>query len=1129
MKPTVLCVVALMTIAGGPAPISAADSPPTETWEQAVAAIGLPNGAAPGRQQYGYTRISQYDAFPKVSGWWRIVKQGTTPYWRDANRDGKKDPEEIKSARYCLWFDLTGTETQLDQFDAKPDADGVYPLARRYFDARRPSRPVTGIAQAAIVVPPTESEPGVSCLASEGLLFASCHIRIGFDIEDAPDSWIRSTRPDDIRESTEAFPEREALLAMYRSALVAAEAESVRVTGEMVAAWRRWLQVRVAGGSGLKGLFVRSPSWIPGPAELPRGLKPEGDASNPRFVRKEDQPRTEGDKTWTATIEERYEVGIPVVGQHTAKQNSVDAPLSFAKDDYERVLRNNRKDFTDMTAGSGSFTGPEVVNLAGADAAARFRSAPLNIGGTGQHSWYRSMEVVVFRIANVVAVIRGTYTGRGTAAPAGDAAFTPQTLPVAAIVLQKILASGQADKPAENTDAILTLTASVTQLWADGAAQSALRLSARTLDGRPLAAEFALETEGGGKLSADKATTGPDGTVTLTYTASTRPGEATVMASGRGSFAVAKINEGGLVLQPADARSFGALADGKSSVSLIAVCTDPTGQPVKDLAVRFSANEQALPVTGRLEPASATTDENGRARVTYTAPQLGLESGIRLADVTVTATAAIPGTARELRSAASLHVYAGEVAYVEASKPGYAAGVRFPVQIPQRNATVKGVLASGGPDSERTPVAFAKVRLVDPAGHASAEVVTAPDGSFTARLVGDPTSGQEGSVELREPLLLPLDPDLANRLGEARAALKQLAATGHEVRDAAGYLARWPAQLAASQPGHADPAHSTEYAVNVLPRVAWMCLYTRLIADRQMESTVWFMESVEPAIQQLSELLGAIDALEKAAKDKLGEHFDAKVWRNLKQTVAGRFLRQLNVWHYRHTRPLRKAYKDLEKVGDATGNEDPAGVRDLLQLLAAPKEAATDKLQELSGTDDVAGKFRVGLKAAITRLLRDNMDTAMRTARERVLADGATRATRGEVTVAPPEGAAARALELFTTFEKEHQALNIANLDRELYRLDASLFMNTVVKGVFLYQNLAGLFTPEGLASIRALDREKLTGFQESASSATSTVDTAAATLDSAFGAYKGLAWLDDLNRASELHPQLDGILLPPP
>jgi hypothetical protein len=163
-----------------------------------------------------------------------------------------------------------------------------------------------------------------------------------------------------------------------------------------------------------------------------------------------------------------------------------------------------------------------------------------------------------------------------------------------------------------------------------------------------------------------------------------------------------------------------------------------------------------------------------------------------------------------------------------------------------------------------------------------------------------------------------------------------------------------------------------------------------------------------------------------------------------------------------------------------------------------------------------------------------------------LLADSSARAIAGALPTNDWAPGEAQAKEWFVSFEKQHNDLNLATCDQELYRLWAGLAKDTVGKGVAIYfdtvkgvaknlsaTTLKALWNEMSVEKIKDLvggdPKEFFEGLQESMKKSTDLVDRVASVFDSGYQAYRGYNWLSDAHRTQYTMELIRRSLVPKP
>lgn len=639
----------------------------------------------------------------------------------------------------------------------------------------------------------------------------------------------------------------------------------------------------------------------------------------------------------------------------------------------------------------------------------------------------------------------------------------------------------------------LTLTSSAEMLWADGKSTSNLKLVACDANGSPIKGSFDIDVKMG-KCSHVKFITDATGTAVATYTAPIMPGEDVITVAGPGDQkASLTIRLGGLLIVPTEEQT-ALFCDGKSKVGLKVVCGDPNFKPLAGAKVKLFVNEKEAPAKGALSAPSVVIGQDGTAEFTYTAPDaLSAKTDFKRGNIYVAAIASLGNPPREVRSDYRVPLYAGESYFLTVEKTGFASVEKFAVPAPNRNGVLSGMLVL--PDGEKMrPIANANLTLADAKGKPVGLGTSNTEGEFRFEFVGDQMSNVGQTMEMSEPIRMALDPDLLHLMSAWKEDLDILAKSKYDVNSLREFREDLPKNLAGSVMGCKDPMCSTEYLAYTAAKLVWTCRYVKLLDDRQLESADWFLESAKNIITTVSDFAGVSDKLESAAKGKLKEKFEPKTWQKFEESMLREFLDLF--------------YKQFQKGIDVarTLNYDTADL-DALQKSGASyvTTAAIDKLNEK---------------------LKESFQAVVHHSSQKILTQAGGRALLGQFGTALPSETIPAAKEVFTSYEKEHNALNIANLDRELYRLDAKLFVDTVIKGPFVYLKLKKLvMDPDTIAKINELDIKTLEDIQEEFISSGDAVGKVFSAFDLAFQSYQGYNWLADFAHAGSVRQQLARIL----
>lgn len=625
----------------------------------------------------------------------------------------------------------------------------------------------------------------------------------------------------------------------------------------------------------------------------------------------------------------------------------------------------------------------------------------------------------------------------------------------------------------------LTLTASPAALWADGKSTSKLKLIAYDANGNPIKGTFDINVTAG-KCSNIKLITDAAGVATATYTAPAEPGEDTVTVVGPdGEKTSIAIRLGGLKVIPVDASQSALFADGKTKTDLIVMCGDPNFKPLAGTKVKLFVNEKDLPVKGTLSAESVVIGSDGRAGFTYIAPDVySAKSNFSRGNVYIAAIASLGNPARQIKAVYRIPVYAGNVYYLNVEKAGFQPVEKFSIPAPSKNGILAGTVIH-----DSFPIANAILTLADAQGKPIGKCSSDGEGKFQLEFVGDVMNSTGQSMEMNEPIKMALDEDLTRMMSAWKSDLDILEKSPYDVDSMKEFAADLPKNLAASISGSKTPLNSSEYLFYNAVKLAWTCRYIKLLNERQMESVDWFLESAKNIISTVADFTGVSDKLEAAAKGKLKDKFRPETWKKFEDSMLREFSGLF--------------YKQVQKSIDVarTLNYDTS---DLESLQKSGANYAT-KL----GVNGISDALKSGFKGVVHK------------STQKILAQAGGSALRGELDSEDPTDVLTAAKEAFTEYEKQHNALNMSNVDIELYRLDAKLFTDTVIKGPFIYLKLKKLvMDPDTIEKIAELDTATLEKLQEEFIGSGDTVSKVFSALDAPFQAYQGYNWLADFCNA---------------
>jgi hypothetical protein len=1068
-----------------------------------------------GDTRYGVTYIerpSKVSSERQAAYWCILLTEGKTR-WQQAN-----DPKKGALVPWYCWYTVE-TFYHFDNtaaFHLRPPGLGLTDQGKDFLDphGRQSDTKIIDFRNKQAIGDGAISGVGdlAACVhAVSGPLYLTTRVSCRFQIdisEHLLSKSIAGLKPG--YPSDKAWPDKDKLAAEFEKHLQGREAVAVRIAREIVAGWEAWSNRKLGPGPGFRGLYWDLRSCALFPEDMPAGFQCTN-YKEQHFAEIRSRPQqsistyyTRKRGTEQLPVFESQDISIRLFSAHQAKP-------------FDAALDEARAEFVKSPSVSGG-TRPETIALNGADEA--------KIARVEKSTWV----YVVARRANVLIQVRGDCSTRN------EADYRPMTKQLCQTVLDR-LRGVVSPKPAEGVQ--LVLKAEPPALWADGKGHSRIRLTCRNAAGKGLPGEFTLSATGGGRLQDEKLTANASGEAETEYTASDRPGTSTITATGVAGTCSVSICEGGLAIVPAQEGQWGVLADGKSSLPIVIRATGLDGKPLAGLRVSLTTEEKELPQRGTLAPAEVQLDASGVAQAVYTPPQIAVGAGFRMGDVYVNAAAQATGPPpASLTGQIRLTVTGGEGATLLVQKDGFAPA-RFPVALASANSLLGGRVLARAPSGETFPLACASLRVVGADGKQGIGAgQTEADGAFSFECVTSPQAGGGEATDLPAPLEVPLDPALLSVFNGARESLNELNAAGFEVAAAARYLNSAPERLARCDP-KGDPGQRPAASGGAAYRLGLLAVYIRLIRNRQMEDLDWFMESIDPVVDELVGLVADISELEKQAKEKLGEKFNQVVWQRFKKTSVGRVLRILNVWYRKQTKTLRALDKKIQESADRNekfdeaigrsadeGGEDGVTPTGLLHTFVDPLDALTPELKVPDPDGGESVDLSTWFLKTLKRWLRKPLEDALRTQAQGVLNAVVRRFEKAGAGDGSLEGVTDAARNIFTTYQDDHLKLNIRNLDAELYRLDAKLFMDTVVKGVVIYLDARKTIAEAGVKALRNLTSEQFEKIQESVTAGGEKVDKATKFLDGAFRVYQGQAWLRDAFRAEEAIEAIAGELV---
>lgn len=1084
-----------------------------------------------GETKYGLTYYESKPPFANdqqvLWGWCRIVEQGTTEC-----RERKPEPNKPASKQrpYTIWLCAWISSSDYLSGPTEPVKGGkMMANAQKFLDdlqsgwklTEKEDVPVGDGGWVAVDRMGQQSNATQVILKAVSkrlrvTVYMQSRIQVGTSHYDTPERLEKQLNSPGY---SYVWTDVAGLAAKFRAAEGQRKAQAIDLAQKMFQTWNAWASRPLGSGPDFKGLYYDVKPYVLDASEMPAGVALKNESKTPlgepnRIVERDYAEKAivggnEANKVW-------YRVGIEGFLPHHSKP--VDHSIGEAKAKLAELPRTRL----------GGIAGKiQQVELRGADEAVLVEYPIRGADGV----LYRTDPYVFARRSNAVITVTGWQLET-------DLERTRSySLAIAQRVLDKM--SVQPGSTGTVGTASVQLNASPSGLWADGKSTSRLRLTVRDAAGKGLPAQFQLAARGGGTLGAETLTTNADGVVEVDYTAGTVPGASTITAAGVAGTCSATICEGGLSIAPAQEGQWSVRADGTSSLPIVIRGTGPDGKPLAGLRVSLSTEEKELPQRGTLTPVEIQLDASGVAQSVYTPPLIAAGSGFRLGNIYVNASAQAAGPPpASLTGQIRLTVNGGEGATLFVQKDGFATA-SFPVSLAAANSLLRGRLLARAPGGETFPLACASLRVVGADGKQGIGAGQSDaDGAFSFECVTSQQGGAGEATDLPAALEVPLDPALLVVFNGARESLNELNADGFEVAAAARYLGGASERLARCDP-KGDPGQRPAAIAGAAYRLGLLSVYIRLIRARQLEDLDWFMDSVDPVIDELVGLVVDISELEKQAKEKLGEKFNQVVWQRFKKTAVVRVLRMLNVWYRKQTKTLRDLDKKIQagqerdkKFNEAIGRtaeeggEDSVTASGLLHTFVEPLDALTPELKLPDPDGGAAVDLKTWFLKSLKKWLRKPLEDELRAQAQGVLNTVVRRFEKAGADESSLESATGAARELFTSYQDAHLKLNIRNLDAELYRLDAKLFMDTVVKGVVIYLDARKTIAEAGVKALRGLTNEQFEKIQESVTAGGEKVDRATQFLDGAFRVYQGQAWLRDAFHAGSVIEAIAGELV---
>lgn len=703
-----------------------------------------------------------------------------------------------------------------------------------------------------------------------------------------------------------------------------------------------------------------------------------------------------------------------------------------------------------------------------------------------------------------------------------------------------------AAKPKTDQKYSISLKADPAGVWVGSKTKVKLTLIAKYPAGKPLTgASFDINIENNllGECDQVKFITGANGTDTAEYFAK-KVGRSNITAKGSSGSASVTIGQGGIVITPDKPDKLKVMADGKTGVGMTVTCTDPSGKPKIGLNIALDMSSKDTKKPGTIDKKSVVTGSDGKAKFIFTAPVIDAASGTRATDVYANASASVGNPAQIVKATERISLYAGECMFLTVEKLGFTKFEKYAVSVQGRNGTINGLISTKSDNNTDLPVNCAKVNVTDRLGKELANGITSTDGKFSIKFVGDPTNPAESAVQLPNSVEIKINSDLTNRILECRKDIAELTGRKYDLASTAGFMDSFAENLAKSVPPTANqlstnsdqsqqpPAEkkrnkgllgaldkltdgldklqkkldksqndqlsklsSTEYLINACPRLAWACRYAGLLDERQCESSDWLSENIKAGLGDAMDVFGITDKIHDTAKKKLNDKFAGTDWEKYTDNVLTDFM---NIMYDQFQKGI-----DMAK----TMNYDTGDIESYKKFGL-----------EWTSKKTVDG-ITAGVKLTMQQISHKNT--------QEMLTKAGGAASRGELSSTDYKPDSQKALDLFTTFEKQHNKLNISNCNTEHYRLWTKLFIDTFVKGPMIYFNMKKVvMNPEMLEKIADIDTKSLEEIQDKFIKNGDLASKMGSAIDSMFQGYQGYSWIADYCSASTTREELKKLLI---
>jgi hypothetical protein len=1123
-------------------PKSAVD--PKTGWEVALLELTLPYDSAAvhyyGRQgrdkewkrvfkpqagdtKFGYTWFDYgnsnkwSDGHPGNSGWHRLVEKGETRVWYDRKSDRQRQPEEIATVPYRLWFAVRMSIYPLAIGETKtlediPKADGSCPPALRYAEQnvlrnfKTAPEAVPGLGDHAwLVADGTGSNGWLNLVVVRGPavlryeIHPSVMLRSGEEFADDP--ILRNVRGGALSGDLRTFaPAPDSSSGYLDVAGMAPRVEQLmreEVLGlarEFVGNWDRYCAAKVGPGPVFKGLFFDTGALLPAAADLP-GTK---ETQSRREMWTSSLSLSNAAKDNVETLQLDLRMFYPQTNAPTADQAMLDAAAEFDDSVAQRAKYPDQR--------------PVLLQVEGVDQCAAFE---MSQDQNGRRLY--TTRMLHFRYGNVYGHalhyrLNIQMENEKIRPLPGDPLVK---LVLATLAKMKQVGGGAPAAKAQESAGPSTLAASAAndRLWSDGASATTLRFEAKLADGRP-AAGMPLKLEVAspfvGDVAATELTTDQNGVATVEYRAGARPGANTVTAVGGGGLTAAvAFRHGGLeTVVRSEGLQF--LADGATPVVVAARLLDPDGKPLAKAVIAAEPDESEIPGRGEfVREVDRDEAAAGWQIWTYTPPKVDPAEGWKGGRVELRFAAKPPGAAGELASPLAITLHSGSPFWCLIEKPGFAPGARTSFRSERSHGMLNGT-AQAASEAGAVPLVGAKVTVYAAVGGKEQVIgsgASGPGGAFAVPFTVEKTvTGPEGACAL-EPAALVLDPETERWLGIVRTKAAALRAKGFASKSAEGFAAKFAADLAAAPDDPQNPRNPARLVVAV--RLMGETLgYLDELDDQHTQAEGWLNESLEAAVDDLTKVIDLGSRVE-AAQDAATEYATTApelakarekariAWNSLRKKAVARFVTTAYG-------VIRDTYKD---ASDELETREKLGLSNETGTVAWKKWAvnrANDYYAEwmFAPADAISNWGEAKLKAELTKFLKNAYRGQYPKFFAAALEHAAGRIARGEATWGDPEKAAAVLRDDFAAVAETYRKANEAHLNRELARLDFKLAVDTVGKGAAIY-----FAAKETLKSNPAEAKEKILESIDQ-------VDKAFAAVDTACQTYNGRQWFAVCHRA---------------